>query len=298
MQFLAEFTLVAAIASGAAKFPADESLCGLDSQVASIGEGYHSLIHRHTVRELSHFSRLSSKFDVGLASHRQGRDAHVRKFSRTNYSQDDLHQALQGLQQHLDALGYPIVEGYVRDDNPYLAKEAFIYDQWANTLNLSTICETGFNAGHSALRFLAQSQATVYEFDLCEHPYTQPAAAYLSSKYPGRLHLTCGDSAATLPAFRSSYPAIKCDLIIVDGGHSFEAAESDLFHLAKMASENAVVSMDDTPCSASWCDGPNRAWADFAAKGCIVNESKNPMAELLGFTFARVSPCTYLQEAA
>lgn len=296
MQLFIALTLAAAAISvaSAAKWPSDETVCASDGQPASILEGYRSLIHRHTNHDFLHFNRLSSGADVGLPSNRE--DVHLTRSSSVNYSQGDLQQELQSLQQHLDSLGYPIAEGYVRDDNPYIAKEAAIYDQWANSLNLSTICETGFNAGHSALRFLAQSKATVYEFDLCEHPYSQPAAAYLDGKYPGRLHLTCGDSRTTLPAFRASYPDIRCDLIIVDGGHSFEVATSDLSNLAKMASENALVSVDDTPCSASWCDGPNRAWAEFVAKGCIANESKNPLAELLGFTYATVSPCNFLRE--
>ena len=74
---------------------------------------------------------------------------------------------------------------------------------------MKTICEVGFNAGHSALRWLTHSSAKaaflsmlvhrlhlkwfdgleleVLSFDLGDHPYSRPAAMWLASQFPEKL---------------------------------------------------------------------------------------------------------------
>ena len=60
---------------------------------------------------------------------------------------------------------------------------------------VNTICETGFNAGHGTLQWLTGSDhAHVYSFDIGSHYYTRPMADYLNRTFPGRLHITFGDS--------------------------------------------------------------------------------------------------------
>ena len=56
---------------------------------------------------------------------------------------------------------------------------------------IKTVCETGFNAGHSTLAWLAGNMNThVYSFDLGRHAYSRPMAAHLQAKFPGRLNVT------------------------------------------------------------------------------------------------------------
>ena len=113
---------------------------------------------------------------------------------------------------------------------------------------IRTVCETGFNAGHSAFTWLsANPNAHVYSFDLGEHTYSKPMAELLSNMFAGRLTLTWGDSTETLPRFHEQNPDIRCDLVSVDGGHSFEVAQADINNFRRMANRKNVLVFDDYP---------------------------------------------------
>lgn len=93
-----------------------------------------------------------------------------------------------------------------------------------------TICEVGFNAGHSSLMWLLLSTTSnVLAFDLGEHGYAKSAAKYLQTRFgSNRISVTFGDSRETLPQFRGT-----CDVVFVDGGHSYDVAYSDITNLAE-----------------------------------------------------------------
>ncbi len=111
-----------------------------------------------------------------------------------------------------------------------------------------TVCETGFNAGHSTFTWLASNPAVhVYSFDIGEHHYSRPLAQLLSTMFPGRLTMTWGDSLQTLPEFRKSNPDVRCDLIIVDGGHTKAIAQADMDNFRQMANKTNVIVLDDYP---------------------------------------------------
>jgi hypothetical protein len=56
---------------------------------------------------------------------------------------------------------------------------------------------------------------------------------------------------------------LACDVIVVDGGHDYEVAKADLQSMRAFArSPRHLLIMDDTPCVAYYCDGPNRAWRE------------------------------------
>ena len=112
---------------------------------------------------------------------------------------------------------------------------------------VSTICEIGFNAGHSTLQWLASNDTTtVYSFDVGIHGYTRPMAEYLQQIFPGRLHLIIGDSRQTVPRFSATNRHVKCDLMIIDGGHSYEVAFSDLENMRSLANKHHnIVIFDD-----------------------------------------------------
>lgn len=282
------------IAAVVAKVFPDDNSCSLNERDGGQLEGHRSLIHRHSVHDLSQPSRgSSSHVDLVMASHRKSLDEFALQVNGTKDSTADVHSAMKYLQLYLDHLGYTEkkLEGHTDEFEPSLAVQTSTYDEWAQNWNLKTVCETGFNAGHSALRFLAQTWAHVYEFDLCDHNYTEPAGTYLNTMYFGRLTLTCGDSRKTVPDFHKANPDLKCDLIIIDGGHDLDIAEKDLDSLAKMASENAGVAIDDTPCTSGFCSGPNTAWANFVSAGCIQNDTRVPMGPTgveRGFSYGRL----------
>ena len=83
---------------------------------------------------------------------------------------------------------------------------------------MRTVCEIGFNAGHSTLTWLeANPNLVVYTFDINHWKYTEVMVNYLKAKYPGRLNSCFGDSTVTLPLV-SANTDIKCDVAVVDGG--------------------------------------------------------------------------------
>mmetsp|Transcript_52073 Transcript_52073/g.91492 ORF Transcript_52073/g.91492 Transcript_52073/m.91492 type:complete len:297 (+) Transcript_52073:106-996(+) len=292
MRLLHSFAFVAAVTVAAVtNWPSDDSACSASGEDVDQAAGGCSMIQRQ-----SSFQEVKLHRDLAESlSHRNARNNFLLQLVGNNISKAELSLAVQELQSYLEALGFPDFgkEGHVVEVGE-LAQQTAKYDEWANLWNFRTVCETGFNAGDSALRFLAQTDAQVYEFDLCEHQYSRPAADYLDKKFPNRLHLTCGDSMKTLPEFRKRYNNVKCDLVIIDGGHSLEVATADLQNLALMAHENALVVIDDAPCTASWCEGPTEAWKEFVDNGCIVAPTEIGMNPYRGFSYGLLKSCTLM----
>ncbi|ELU18391.1 hypothetical protein CAPTEDRAFT_227627, partial [Capitella teleta] len=144
-----------------------------------------------------------------------------------------------------------------------------VYVKLAQLPFVKTICETGFNAGHSALIWLtANVDAEVYSFDMGEHEYAKKMAKHLQDKYPGRLMVTWGDSTKTLPQFKRDHPEVNCDLIVVDGGHTVPVATADFSNLRNLASDTNIVVFDDYPSERSL--GPRLApvWETQVAHLC------------------------------
>jgi len=197
------------------------------------------------------------------------------------------------LDQLLRNKGQKVWEGHTTASGS-LALQTAQYDTWARSPSSRTICETGFNAGHSALRFLAQSRARLVEFDIGQHPYAKLAAKFLQDRFPGRLLNVWGDSRVTLPRYHQDHPDMMCDIIVVDGGHSYDVAMSDLKSFAKMAAPGSILTIDDTPCISSWCEGPTKAWQELVELGCIEQSREVPMGSDRGFTVGRYTPCAHL----
>ena len=137
-------------------------------------------------------------------------------------------------------------EGYSQE----YPKQTKIY--WESALHTkeikdAVICEIGFNAGHSCVVWLtANTNATVVMFDLFEHSASPVAEDFLRRKIRNsdRLKIYKGYSAQTLPqAIRDK---VQCDILSVDGGHSFETAYSDLLMMENLAKPNHLAFLDDT----------------------------------------------------
>ena len=174
-----------------------------------------------------------------------------------------------------------------------LIEQTAVYFTLAKHAN--TVCEIGFNAGHSTLNWLTgNNHSTVYSFDLGAHRYSRPMAAYLQEQFPGRLHMTWGDSTVTLPTFIALNPQIKCDILIVDGGHTPEIAIQDIDNMRKMKNPNQNIMIFD--------DQPNNidkhkpkatplmiVWKDCLATGKVesIYECYYIPPKIRGFTVAR-----------
>jgi len=175
---------------------------------------------------------------------------------------------------------FQLVEGYVTQE----PTEVNTYIQLAREDFVNTVCETGFNAGQSALIWLlANPKAKLYSFDLGQYGYTQAAAKFMAEKFPGRFTFVAGNSVESLPKFIVDHPEVRCDLTIVDGGHTVEVATADLLNFAALASPVSRVVVDDTPCQVSWCMGPNVAWANGLQNKLVRQVRSTPMGTYRGF---------------
>ena len=123
------------------------------------------------------------------------------------------------------------------------------YLKIASHPSVKTICETGFNAGHSTFGWLESNpNARVFTFDIASHPYTMLMEEHIHKLYPGRLHMTWGDSRKTLPDFRREHPDVTCDVMIIDGGHTTKVCQSDFLNFKEMATDvDNVLILDNYP---------------------------------------------------
>jgi hypothetical protein len=196
--------------------------------------------------------------------------------------------ALRQLMRHLDASPGVSTASIEGSTSSFLGKvrlmQAVAHKAWGmNTESGSrTVCEVGFNAGHSALLWLLAGATRVISFELGQYSYSHVAAAWLAERFPGKLHVVMGDSLHTVPTFSAMFPAEKCNIVVVDGGHLFEHARGDLLNLKKLvdvgprARSSHVLLVDDTnqpPVAA--------AWEQAQAEGLAAQdgEVKSPYAE-------------------
>lgn len=130
----------------------------------------------------------------------------------------------------------------------YVEEARILWNIAHNIQTVGTVCETGFNTGEGTVLWLsAKPNIQVYSFDIGKHVYAQPAAKYIAEHFPGRHNITWGDSTKTLPRFIASKPRIKCDIMFIDGGHTYEAALSDFDNFAKIAHNGSIVILDNYP---------------------------------------------------
>lgn len=143
----------------------------------------------------------------------------------------------------------------------------------------NVVCESGFNAGHSAVIWLEPpSTARLHSFDMGVEPYSETAQAFVQRLYPGRLTFHKGNSMQTMPKHAASVEADAsppCDLWFIDGGHEARVPRSDMESAWRAARDGALVIADD--CTGRFQDVRN-AWRAMIAQGKIVplNGTKIP----------------------
>ena len=124
------------------------------------------------------------------------------------------------------------------------------YYRVATSPAVRTICEVGFNAGHSTAVWLAANPAaTIHSFDLFRQNYSVQTLAYLQGRFPGRIVPHSGDSTRSIPATALSPP---CDLVHVDGRHSYLNVVQDFVNLLIKSRDDALFLFDDQ-CEAARC---------------------------------------------
>jgi len=106
-----------------------------------------------------------------------------------------------------------------------------------------TVCELGFNAGHSSLLFLETlPNARIVSFDLGETSLEQENKDLLKSVYGARFEYVQGDSADTMPRFVGK---LLCDVAFADGYKSFAKRYGDMQSFRKLSRKGALAFLDE-----------------------------------------------------
>jgi predicted O-methyltransferase YrrM len=159
---------------------------------------------------------------------------------------DDLKLLLKAASFVAEATQPPMPEGKSIFDvqgNIYdVMEEVKFYAHAANLDNVTVICETGFNAGHSAITFLFANPNSIYfGFDLGDMGWSSQSVKFVQYLFPTRFHYVKGRTTDTLK--EANMKGHKCDLLSVDADHN--NAYTD-FVLGKAVSRpHAYVLADD-----------------------------------------------------
>eukprot|EP01065_Artemidia_motanka_P017267 TRINITY_DN2077_c2_g1_i2.p1 TRINITY_DN2077_c2_g1~~TRINITY_DN2077_c2_g1_i2.p1 ORF type:complete len:395 (+),score=116.81 TRINITY_DN2077_c2_g1_i2:129-1313(+) len=170
------------------------------------------------------------------------------------------------------------IDGFV------LPAQARKYFQWAVEWEPAgdgpvTLCETGFNAGHSAVTFLlGEPRLSMHSFDLFTQAYSHSALSFVKAVFgDGRMTLHSGDSGKSLTA-AAQHKRFSCDALSVDGAHSFKACLTDVQGLARLLPRDGVpVLMDDTAEGFEMKGGPAEVWRKLKKEKKLVQERCVPL---------------------
>ena len=100
-------------------------------------------------------------------------------------------------------------------------------------------------------------------------------ADYIASQFPGRFSIAFGDSKVTVPKFiNEKNGKFSCDILIVDGDHSYEGALADLKNMRSLAKQNGrnILILDDFPSTyAPFMQMIGAAWIDNRKNDIVGN---------------------------
>jgi hypothetical protein len=194
--------------------------------------------------------------DIDTATCNSELERILRTASWVNESLSGYHFLEEQLNSALARTSFQILEGH----SAQLQIEPKVYAAIAKMGNgcIQTICEIGFNAGHSALRWLwAAPQAQVVMFDLWEYNVAPAAEEHIRKNVEGadeRLTICKGDSNHGVRRFHGENPTQRCNIISIDGGHQYEVAVQDFINMQYLVDPDFHVAfVDDTNCDADYC---------------------------------------------
>ncbi len=137
------------------------------------------------------------------------------------------------------------------------------YTAAAQLPGVHTVCEVGFNAGHSAAVFLLANPESVYVgFDTMGLRWSTASLSFMQRLFPGRVSMVKGYSTATLP----SHTAPLCDLLSIDGEHAGDTPFRDIINGRAASRAGGYVLMDDW---SSTSPDVKAAWARATAEGVL-----------------------------
>jgi len=144
------------------------------------------------------------------------------------------------------------------------SSQVLFYSKYAK--NSSLICEIGFNAGHSAIVFLAaESRAKLLVFDLGTLQYSNVSSKFVQDVYPNRLSIVWGSSFDTVPKYFQDNSKV-CDVFSVDGDHSEPGSFTDLSNALVATKKGGIILADDV----SESFGVPKSWSKLIIEGKIL----------------------------
>jgi hypothetical protein len=174
-----------------------------------------------------------------------------------NENVDPLHELHEKLDSYINASFGGNVEGHSGNSMMNLERKVyrFIAKQYPC---VKSICEIGFNAGHSTLAWLSSNpNATVTMFDLWQHEYSPKGEEFIRSQTiltPDRMKIIKGSSLDTVKQFHRDNPQFKCNVISIDGGHDYKIAVQDVENMKFLSDPFFnILLIDDTNCESNYC---------------------------------------------
>jgi hypothetical protein len=134
--------------------------------------------------------------------------------------------------------------------NELYSKQLNLY--WCGQQAVETICEIGFNAGHSTMLMLLGRSKTPLKFtifDIGHHQYVKPCYEYIQTQFPHvNFEYVEGDSTVIMPEWINNHKESMhtYDVVHVDGGHSEHCISNDLKNTDLLVKKNGIVIIDDT----------------------------------------------------
>lgn len=169
-----------------------------------------------------------------------------------------------------EILRFLLLRGHFPMDGSSKPDELLYLASTAKRTGARLVGEIGFNIGFSSYAFLsADVETRVVSFDLGKHASTKAAKRLIDKRFPTRHTLIYGPSGETVPEFKSRNPALRFDLVFIDGAHGYEAAKADIVNMKSLCTEKTVVVMDDLLPWCWWGTGPTRAWTEAIQEGII-----------------------------
>lgn len=139
----------------------------------------------------------------------------------------------------------------------------YYYNLLQSRPHIKRIVEIGFNAGISAVAFLAsRPDIEVISIDICSHDYVLKIKKVVDKYFPGRHTLICGDSTAAVPMLRRFFDGFApVDLFFIDGWHKEPVPRIDLKNALEWCGPESHIIVNDV-CPMHGSDGVIQAVMD------------------------------------
>ena len=219
------------------------------TRLQSAGAGQHGL------------SRIASLLDMGAGPYHERfqpqtlSQYHAAVATMWNLLDRNIEEAARNCRDVSRCPGTPF--GYMRP------AQLEHYSSFVWKKGAMTYCEIGFNGGHgTTAMLLANPKLQVHSFELGGFMYTASAEALVRLYFGERFQYHRGDSQKLVPAFARNNSKL-CDVLLVDGAHSYAGALHDIRNMHALAKPGAVLLVDDLD------EGPGPALEAARASGLI-----------------------------